>query len=420
MPHSLRLALAGLFLLVGAPARAENWPQFRGPDGQGRSSETGLPLKWSASDNIAWKAELPGEGWSSPVVWGDRVFVTTATDEGVSCRVLCLDRRTGAVQWNHEVFQQQQLRRKEGKNSYATPTPVTDGERVYAVFGDGSIVALTVDGRVEWTNRDIKFYSQHGLGASPILVGDLLVMPFDGSSEGPDRQVGWKIPWGDAVLLALDKRTGKEVWRGNRGKSRIAHVTPSLLVRDGQSQIISGAGDVVQGFDPRTGKLIWSVYSQGEGVVPSIVLGDDLVYSCSGFEEPTIRAIRPDGHGDVTKTHIAWEQKTGVPNQPSLLYAKPFLYSITDGGIVACFDGATGKVQWQKRIGGNHSASPVWAEGRIYSLSENGETVVFAAGKKFEELARNALDARCQASMAVSQGQLFVRTDRHLVCIGKK
>ncbi len=420
MPHSLRLALAGLFLLVAAPARAENWPQFRGPDGQGRSAETGLPLKWSASDNIAWKAELPGEGWSSPVVWGDRVFVTTATDEGVSCRVLCLDRSTGAVQWNHEVFQQQQLRRKEGKNSYATPTPVTDGERVYAVFGDGGIVALTVDGRVEWTNRDIKFYSQHGLGASPILVGDLLVMPFDGSSEGPDRQLGWKIPWGDAVLLALDKHTGKEVWRGNRGKSRIAHVTPSLLVRDGQSQIISGAGDVVQGFDPRSGKLIWSVYSQGEGVVPSIVLGDDLVYSCSGFEEPTIRAIRPDGHGDVTKTHIAWEQKTGVPNQPSLLYAKPFLYSITDNGVVACFDGATGKVQWQKRIGGNHSASPVWAEGRIYSLSENGETVVFTAGKKFEELARNALDARCQASMAVSQGQLFVRTDRHLVCIGKK
>jgi outer membrane protein assembly factor BamB len=419
MTTFLRFVLIGMLLLASVPALAENWPQFRGPDGQGRSAETDLPLKWSATDNIAWRAELPGEGWSSPIVWGDRVFVTTATDEGVSCRVLCLDRRTGAVQWNHEVFQQQP-RRKEGKNSYATPTPITDGQRVYAVFGDGSMVALTLDGRVEWTNRDIKFYSQHGLGASPILVGDLLVMPFDGSSEGPDKQVGWKIPWGDAVLLAVNKHDGKEVWRGNRGKSRIAHVTPSLLARDGQSQIISGAGDVVQGFDPHSGKLIWSVYSQGEGVVPSIVLGDDLVYSCSGFEEPTIRAIRPDGEGDVTKTHIVWEQKTGVPNQPSLLYAKPYLYSITDNGVVACFDGETGKVQWQKRIGGNHSASPVWAEGRIYSLSENGETVVFAAGKKFEELARNALDARCQASLAVSQGQLFVRTDRHLVCIGKK
>jgi len=419
MPTALRFAVAGLLLLAAVPTSAENWPQFRGPDGQGRSSETGLPFKWSATNNIAWRAELPGEGWSSPVVWGDRVFVTTATEEGVSCRVICLDRRTGAELWNHEVFQQQP-RRKEGKNSYATPTPITDGQRVYAVFGDGSMAALTVEGRLEWTNRDIKFYSQHGLGASPILVGDLLVMPFDGSSEGPDKQVGWKIPWADAVLLAVNKHTGKEVWRGNRGKSRIAHVTPSLLVRDGQSQIISGAGDVVQSFDPHSGKLIWSVYSQGEGVVPSIVLGDDLVYSCSGFEEPTIRAIRPDGEGDVTKSHIAWEQKTGVPNQPSLLYAKPYLYSITDGGIVACFDGATGKVQWQKRIGGNHSASPVWAEGRIYSLSENGETVVFAGGKKFEELARNALDARCQASLAVSQGQLFVRTDRHLVCIGKK
>jgi outer membrane protein assembly factor BamB len=419
MSALLRITFACTTLLAAASLRAENWPQFRGPDGQGRSGETGLPLEWSAIDNIVWRAELPGEGWSSPIVWGDKVFVTAATDEGVSCRVLCLDRRTGQVLWNHEALRQE-LRNKQEKNSYATPTPVTDGARVYAVFGDGSIAALTVDGQVEWTNRDIKFYSQHGLGASPILVGDLLVMPFDGSSAGPDKHVGWKVPWGEAVLLALDKRTGKEVWRGNRGKSRIAHVTPSLLVRDGGAQIISGAGDVVQGFNPRSGELIWSVSSQGEGVVPSIVLGDDLVYSCSGFEEPTILAIRPDGHGDVTKSHVAWSQKTGVPNQPSLLYAKPYLYSITDNGVVACFDGASGQVQWQKRIGGNHSASPVWAEGRIYSLSENGETVVFGAGPRFEELTRNALDERCLASMAVSQGQLFIRTDRHLVCIGKK
>jgi len=408
-----------LILLSGiCPARAENWPRFRGPTGQGVSSETNLPTEWSATENVHWKVEIPGEGWSSPIVWNDHIFVTSTTDNGVVCRVIAVDRTNGKLRWNKEVFQQSP-KRKEQKNSYATPTPTTDGERVYAVFGDGSLVALDFDGNIAWTNRDYKFYSQHGLGASPILYGDLLIMPLDGSSEGEDKMIGWKSPWDKAVLLALDKNTGKVAWQGKRGLSRIAHATPNLLLSGDDAQLISGAGDVIQGFHPKTGERIWTVYSQGEGVVPSIVIGDGLIYSVSGFEMPTIRAVRPDGQGDVTKTHIAWEQTKGVPSQSSLLYVKPHLYAVTDTGAVTCYDAGTGDVVWQNRVSGKHSASPIFADGRVYFLSEDGESVVIKPGAKFEVLARNSIGEPCQASMAVSQGNLFIRSQHNLFCIGK-
>jgi len=404
--------------LTSAILYAENWPGFRGPIGQGISTETNLPLKWSATENIAWKTPIPGVGWSSPILFGDQVFLTTVTDEGTNCHVLALDRKSGAIQWDKSVHKQS-AGRKEGKNSYATPTPVTDGQHVYAVFADGAIVALTVQGEVVWENHEVNFYSKHGLGASPILADNLLIMCFDGSSPGDDKEVGWKKPWENAVVLALDKTNGKEVWRGKRGLSRIAHVTPRIASVSGKPQLISGAGDAIQGFDLKSGERIWNVFSQGEGVVPSIVIGDGLYFSVSGFEQPTIRAIKPGGSGDVTKTHIAWEQKTGVPSLSSLLYVKPYLYSIIDSGVAHCYDGATGKVIWKQRIGGNHSASPVSADGKIYFLSEQGETTIVKAGDKFEELAKNPLGEHCQASLAISQGQIFIRTDKHLFCIGK-
>ncbi len=189
----IHLALPAALALLAGSLHAENWPQFRGPAFQGVSSEKNLPLKWSVTENIAWKTSLPGDSWSSPIVWGDRVFVTTATDNGVSCRVLSLERTTGKILWNKEVLQQVP-RRKEGRNTYATPTPVTDGERVYACFGDGSFAALNFAGDVVWTNRDFKFYSQHGLGTSPILQHGLLIMARDGSSEGEDKKAGWQTP----------------------------------------------------------------------------------------------------------------------------------------------------------------------------------------------------------------------------------
>lgn len=418
-----------LVALTTAAVRAENWPRFRGPTGQGLSSEQDLPLEWSPERGIRWKTPIPGEGWSSPIVWGDRVFVTTVTEAGTQGRVLALDRNTGRVVWDKQVFDLVPMR-KEAKNSYATPTPVTDGRQVFAVFGDGSMAALDFSGGVLWTNREIQFYSRHGLGASPILHDGLLIMPFDGSNRIPqagawpqvsdEERLGWQLPWDRGFVAAVDAATGRRAWTGRRGKSRIAHVTPNVLVEDGRALVISPAGDAIQAFDARTGELVWNVYSQGEGVTPSFAMADGLIFTASGFEKTTIRTVRTGGRGDVTETHIAWEQRRGAPNQPSLLYVKPHLYSVTDGGIVHCYDAATGEVIYAERIGGNHSASPVYADGRIYFLSENGESAVIAAGPEFKLLARNSIgDERCQASIAISQGHLFIRSDRHLFCVGR-
>jgi outer membrane protein assembly factor BamB len=382
---------------------AENWPGFRGPGGQGHSSEVELPLEWNEKKNVAWVAAIPGEGWSSPIVWNDRVFVTTAADGGKSCRVLALDRRKGGILWDKEVFQQKPGH-KQDKNSHATPTPVTDGRLVYTLFGDGSFASLSFDGAVVWTHREVEFYGEHGLGASPLLHGDLLIMPFDGSSSGPDPKVGWQTPWDQSFILALDKRTGKERWRGKRGLSRIAHVSPVIIRAGGRDEILSCAGDAIQGFDPATGERLWNIFSEGEGVVPTPAFGGGLIFTASGFGSPAIRAVRPGGRGDITGTHIAWEQRRGVPKMSSLLHVEPHLYSVGDNGVVFCYREDDGKVVWQERVGGAFSASPVFAAGRIYLLDEEGKTTVLAPGPRFEVLARNTLEGRCQASMAVSGG----------------
>jgi outer membrane protein assembly factor BamB len=397
-----------------------NWPCFRGPTRQGVSDETGLPLRWSATENVAWKTALPGEGWSSPIVWGSRVFVTTATENGVSCRVLCLDRDSGQVLWNREVLRQDTTGHKEGRNTYATPTPATDGRLVYAVFFDGSVVAVDYDGSVAWTNQAFRFFSQHGLGTSPVLWEDLLIQARDGSSDGENKKLGWQEPWDRSFVLALDKATGKLRWQGRRGLSRIAHVVPNLWTGpDGRAQVISGAGDVVQGFDARTGARLWTSKNIGEGVVPSIVLGDGLVFTACGWSgRESIKAFRLGGQGDLGESNLAWEQRKGMPRIPSYLYLSPYLYTITEGGIAMCLQGHTGNIVWQERIGGNHSASPVGAEGRLYFLSDDGETTVIEAGPQFKVLARNPLQEKTQASMAVSARRLFIRTAGNLFCIG--
>ena len=408
------LMCLAFWLTVCNLARGENWTRFRGDNGQGISSEVNLPIRWSATDNVAWKTSIPGNGWSSPIVYDNHIFLTTATEEGVSCRVICVNRVDGRIIWNREVHRQQPGAKRK-KNSYATPTPVTDGKRVYSVFSDGTVVALDFAGNTVWKNSDIKFHSLHGLGASPLLVHGQLVMPFDGSSA-EDNQVGWKVPWEGAVVLSLDAQTGKVSWRGKRGKSRVGHVTP-ILVDDG-NQIVTAGGDRVQGFDARSGNRIWSIYSQGEGVTPSPVIGDGMIFTSSGFEEPTIRAIRLGGEGDITETHIAWEQKKGVPVLASPLYVPPYLYTITRDNILHCIDAGTGQIVWLQRLTGTHTASPVLADGRIYILSEDGVTLVLRPGPKYDEIASNDLGETCLASMAVSQGNFYIRTAEHLYSIG--
>ncbi len=410
-----------LLFLLGTTLHADNWPQFRGPNGQGHSTETGIPWRWSATENIAWKTPLPGEGWSSPIVWDDHLFVTATTDRGETCRMLALDTRTGQVRWDRAVFTQVP-RRKEGRNSYATPTPATDGERVYACFADGSFVALDFAGQVVWTNRAYPFYSQHGLGTSLVLHRGVLLMARDGSSDGEDKALGWQKPWDQAYVLALDARTGRERWKARRGLSRISHGTPALWTGPGgREQVISEAGDVVQGFDFLTGERLWSSTVIGEGKVPSTVLGDGLVFTAGGWGgRESIKAFRLGGRGDLGTNNLAWEQRRGMPKIPSTLFVRPHLYAVTDAGLATCLVAATGEIVWQERLDGNFTASPVTAEGRIYLVADHGETTVLAAGPEFKVLAKNPIGEKVQATPAISQGRIFIRTEKHLFAIGAK
>lgn len=397
---------------------AENWPGFRGPGRQGISNEKNLPTQWSETSNIVWKTPIPGIGWSSPIVFGDLVFVTTATDEGASYRILRLDRKTGTVLWNKQILRQKPGH-KQRLNSYASSTPVTDGKNIYTVAFDGSIAAVSTEGETVWMYRDFEYFSEHGLGVSPILYKDLLIVAFDPSSSGADPKLGWQKPWDKAVILALDKNTGKVRWQGKRGLSQIAHVSPQIMNVGGEDQLISSAGNVIQGFDPNTGERIWTASSPGEGVVPSVVVGEGLVFTASGFGASAIRVVRAGGKGDVTKTNIAWESPDDVPKIPSMLYVKPHLYLVTEAGVAKCFKAATGEVIWRERLGGRFSASPLWADDRIYFLSEKGTTTVIADGAEFKVLAKNELNETCKASPAISQGNIFIRSEKNLYCIGQ-
>ena len=418
--QSVILVFLGL-LLLSSTLFAENWPQFRGPNAQGVSSVANLPTEWGKDKNIAWKTAIPGDGWSSPIVWGERVFLTAATNDNKECRVYAIDLATGKILWDKHVFDQATLQRHP-KNSYATPTPVTDGETVYAVFSDGSFVALDFEGNVKWTNRDLNYYSHHGLGPSPILYEDILIFPVNPSSRVEPVVAGWQRPWDQSFLLALDKNTGEERWREKRGMSRISHASPIVIQVEGKDQILSAAGDVIQGFDPDTGELIWTVRSNGEPCVPTPALGDGLIYTAPTGGDP-IRAIRLDGKGDCTDTHIAWEQRRNAPLIASFLYVKPCLYSVTDSGTFSCLDATTGEFLWQQRVGGTVSASPLYADGKIYVLSEQGETTVLKLSDNpknaAEVLAKNNLEEDAQASIAIAGNRLLIRTSSHLWCVGK-
>jgi outer membrane protein assembly factor BamB len=334
--------------------------------------------------------------------------------------VISLDRRSGQVLWNRETFRQVP-RHKQSRNTFATPTPATDGERVYACFGDGSFAALTFSGELVWTNRDYLFYGEHGLGTSPILHRGLLIMARDGSSEGEDKKLGWQKPWDESFVLALDTHTGKQRWKGRRGLSRISHGVPNIWEHDGKTEVVTEAGDVLQGFDFQTGERLWSSEVIGEGKVPSVVIGDGLAFTSGGWGgKETIKAFRLGDRGDLKEKNLVWEQKKDMPKVPSMLYVKPYLFVVTDGGAASCLKAETGEQLWRERVGSSFSASPVSANGRIYFLADNGETTVIEAGPEFKVLARNSLGERVQASMAISQGNFFIRTVTNLYCIGEK
>jgi outer membrane protein assembly factor BamB len=395
-------------LLAGAACgavvlQAQDWPQFRGPGGQGVSAAQGLPLEWSESKNIAWKVPVAGAGWSSPVIGGGRVWLTTY-DQG-SMRAVAFDLETGKELVNAEVFKLRSSEPINEKNSRATPTPVLDGDRVFVHFGAEGTAALTTAGQLIW-KAQFAYSSQHGSGGSPIVFGDLVIV----SADGPDA----------AYLVALDKATGKQRWRAwKRRPWDQAYSTPLAIKVGERDEIVSVGAYHAGAYDPSTGKEIWGVnYPEGFSNVPRPVFGAGFVFITTGFQQPVLMAVRPDGAGDVTRTHVAWTLPRGAPLTPSPLIVGEELYIVNDAGIAICLDAKTGVPIWAQRLSGPHSASPVFADGRIYFLSEEGVTTVIAPGREFRVLATNRLDGTTYASMAVSAGSFVVRSDRHLYRIG--
>jgi outer membrane protein assembly factor BamB len=405
---SYKLTLPLLVVLAGVAARAEDWPEFRGPTGQGQSSERGIPFEWSESRNVAWKASVPGSGWSSPVVAGSRVWLTTAVKErGGSLRALAFDVASGRELVNTEVFRVRSADPLNAKNTLASPTPIVDGDRVYVHFGADGTAALTTGGEIVWKIR-LAYDSQHGNGGSPVLYHDLLIVSCDGSDT--------------AFVTAIDKATGKIRWKTSRRQPWDQAYSTPLVIRVGdRDQLVSVGAYRAAAYDPESGKEIWRVsYADGFSNVPRPVFGHGLVYIATGFQQPLLIAVRPDGTGDVTRTHIAWTLRRSAPLTPSPLLVGDELYIVNDGGIVSCLDAATGALHWQQRLGGSFSASPIVADGRIYFLSEEGIATVIAPGKEFRKLASNQLDGATLASMAVSSGSIFIRTQSHLYRISQK
>ena len=396
-------ALACLPIVHAAAAGAEDWPQFRGPTGQGHSAERGLPLEWAEGRNVIWKSRVPGRGWSSPVVSGGRVWVTTATeDRGASLRLLAFDVETGRQALDVEAFHTRESSLLNLKNSHASPTPVVEGDRVYVHFGAEGTAALTTSGEIVWRTR-FPYVSQHGNGGSPVVYQDLLILSCDG--------------YDTAFVVALDKHTGKVRWKTPRPKPiSQAYSTPLVIRVGGRDEVVSVGAFRAVAYDPLTGEEIWRVgYEDGFSNVPRPVYHEGLVYIATGFQEPSILAVRADGRGDVTRTHIAWTLRRGAPLTSSPIVVGGELYMVNDGGIASCVDWKTGTIRWQHRLGGgDYSASPVYADGRIYFLSEEGVTTVIAPGTEFRKLATNVLDGETLASMAASGRSLFIRTDRNL------
>jgi outer membrane protein assembly factor BamB len=406
MQKTLLLLLFALTALTAVSA--EDWPQFRGPTGQGQSTERGVPLEWSESRNVIWKTRLPGLGWSSPVVAGGRVWVTSAIKEqGGSLRALAFDLETGRELVNTEVFRTRSADPLNAKNSLASPTPIVEGDRVYVHFGADGTAALTASGETVWKLR-FPYESQHGSGGSPVLYGDLLIFSADGSDA--------------AFVVALEKQTGKIRWKTSRRQpSDQAYSTPLVIRVGDRDEVVSVGAFRAAAYDPQSGKEIWRVgYGDGFSNVPRPVYGHGLVYIATGFQQPSLIAVRPDGTGDVTRTHVAWTLHRGAPLTPSPLLVGDELYIVNDGGIASCLDATTGETRWQQRLDGNFSASPVFADGRIYFLSEEGVATVILPGKEFRRLATNQLDGATLASMAVSAGSIFIRSDTHLYRIGMR
>ena len=441
----MRTVLAGLLALVAAAPTSANWPQWRGPSGLGVSTESGLPAKWSASENVAWSVALAGLGSSSPIAWNDRVFVTSQVGQAPrrsgSHPMLARDdaalvarekpiggRRegpsgaAGAIEFVVESFARADGRRlweyrlaAEGpfpdlheKHNLATPTPVTDGKQLFVWFGTGQLAALDLDGALVWKRHIGREYSPFdinwGHGSSPVLYQDLLILLCDHESK--------------SYLLALDARTGRERWKTDRGAGRVSFSTPLLVSAAGGDELVVNSSERIDAYDPANGRLLWYADAPRQTPIPSAVFHGGIIYMTRGYRNSPYLALRPGGRGDVSASHVVWRAPAGGSYVSSLVYFDGLLYLTNDVGVLTCADAKTGERVWQARLDGVFFASPVAADGRIYVVSQTGETIVVKAGRTPGILARNDLGERLVASPAIAGGRIYLRSDGKLFAIG--
>jgi outer membrane protein assembly factor BamB len=404
-----RLALAVAFVLMTTPltSRAEDWPQWRGPRGDGTSNETNVPTKWSDTENVHWKIDVPGLGHSSPIIVGDKVFLTTALEKEQKRVLICFDRHDGKNVWESVVLSAP-LEGKHPLNSYASATPASDGERVFVSFLEKpkiELVCYDLGGKELWRKSPGEFHSVHGFCSSPVIYKDLVILNCDQDA--------------DAWIVAYDRKTGQERWRTDRPNKTRSYCTPLIAELAGKTQMVLSGSKSVASYDPNTGKQFWVMDGPTEQFVASLVQTQGIVFVTGGFPQLHILGIDPSGSGNVTKTHILWRDHRGVSYVPSPVAHNQWFFIVSDGGIGSCFGAKTGKILWKQRLGRHHSASGVYASGNVYFIDDDGTTHVLKAGPTFEVISENALGENAYASPAVSRGQIFIRTAQHLWCIGK-
>jgi outer membrane protein assembly factor BamB len=393
-------------LVWTTPAAAENWPAWRGPRGDGTSHEPTVPLRWSGQDNIAWKVEVPGTGHASPIIWQDRIFVVSCLEEANARVLACFDRPSGRLLWKQIVLESP-LEDKHHLNSFASSTPATDGQLVYVTFLDRNemaVAAYDFSGRQKWLVRPGPFSSKHGYCSCPVLFEDKVIV--NGDHDG------------DAYLVALDRATGKTVWKVDRENKTRSYSTPLVRQIDGRTQMILSGSKCVASYDPRDGSRHWLIDGPTEQFVASMVYNGKLLFLTAGFPDLHMMAIRPDGSGNVTDTHIAWRTSKGAGYVPSPIAEGDYFLAISDGGVASCFEAATGNRAWMERLGTHYSSSLVSAAGLVYFTSDEGNTTIVRPGPKLEVVAENKLGEYCYASPAISQGQIFFRGEKNLYCVG--
>jgi outer membrane protein assembly factor BamB len=441
--------LAGILVIglvvCGAAAQAEDWPHWRGPDGRRISSERDLPTSWSRDAGVAWRTPLRGLGVSSPIVAGDLVFLTSqigrgplragshpalarggaespdderplggrrvdGAGDGVVFLVSAFDRDDGRGVWDYELAAEGDLPQAHQKHNMASPSAVSDGERVYAWFATGQLVALDRQGALVWQRHLGRDYGPFeivwGHSSSPVLYEDLIILQCD-------HETG-------AYLLALDRRTGEQRWKADRGAALRSYSTPLVVAGPNGDELVVNANAGLDGYDPSTGEWRWHADGHNEYPVAAATYDDGgMVYTGRGHRAGPYMAIRLGGRGVVDETHVAWRVPTGAPYISSLLYYDGLIYMANGNGIVTAVDAETGRRVWQDRVGGIFSASPMAGDGKVYLFSETGETVVLQAGRELNVLQRNDLGERVVSSPAVSNGRIFIRTDEALIAVGR-